>query len=311
MFGGEKINQIRDCYKMSKIKNTLPWERDQTLMDKLIAVIAFTAIKLLLLLPYRTRIKLSGWVFSKILGPVTGRAKVAKEQIQLIFPKKTPEECSVIAEKSLNNTGRSLIENFSPKHFINNPLVEIKGPGFEIIKSAITSRTPVILATGHFGNYEAPRNALLKSGLETGGLYRPMNNKAFNKIYTQAMQESGEPIFPRGNQGTRSMIKHIKEGGRTIILFDQKMREGEVLDFLGQPSKTILSPAELALKFKAYLIPFFGIRNEDGFSFTALFEEPIDHTNSKTMSQQLNDRLSEHICCNPGQWFWIHRRWKN
>ncbi|MFL2811620.1 MAG: hypothetical protein ACJ0BV_09070 [Paracoccaceae bacterium] len=149
---------------MSKIKNTLPWERDQTLMDKLIAVIAFTAIKLLLLLPYRTRIKLSGWVFSKILGPATGRAKVAKEQIQLIFPKKTPEECSVIAEKSLNNTGRSLIENFSPKHFINNPLVEIKGPGFEIIKSAITSRTPVILATGHFGNYEAPRNALLKSG---------------------------------------------------------------------------------------------------------------------------------------------------
>ena len=88
------------------------------------------------------------------------------------------------------------------------------------------------------------------------------------------------------------------------------MREGEVLDFLGQPSKTILSPAELALKFKAYLIPFFGIRNEDGFSFTALFEKPIEHTDSMIMSQQLNDRLSEHISYNPDQWFWIHRRWK-
>ena len=148
MFGGEKINQVRVHYKMSKIKNTLPWERNQTLMDKFIAVIASTTIKLLLLLPYRSRIRFSGWMFSKILGPATGRAKVAKEQIQLIFPKKTPKECSVIAKKSLNNTGRSLIENFSPKHFINNPLVEIKGPGFEIIKSSITvSYTHLTLPT--------------------------------------------------------------------------------------------------------------------------------------------------------------------
>ncbi len=296
---------------MSKLKNSLPWEREQTLMDLVIAVLVSMTISILLLLPYQPRIRLSGWLFSELLGPISGRQKIAKNQIQLIFPKKTKKECTLVAKNCLNNIGRSLIENFSPNHFINNSLVEIKGPGFEILKNSLNSGSPVILATGHFGNYEAPRNALLNSGLETGGMYRPMNNKAFNKIYIQAMQKSGKPIFPRGNQGTRGMVKHLKKGGRTIILFDQKMREGEVLDFLGQPSKTILSPAELALKFKAHLIPFFGIRNEDGFSFTALFEKPIKHSDSKTMSQQLNNRLSEHVLRNPDQWFWIHRRWKN
>ena len=296
---------------MPEIKNVTPWERNQTLKDILITVISLIIINFLLFLPYSLRLSFSGWIFTTFLGPLTGRTKVALEQIQLVYPNKSKMDSSKIANKCLNNIGRTLIENFSPNHFIKNQLTTITGPGIKLIKDAETKGKAIILATGHFGNYEAPRNALLKLDLETGGMYRPMNNKTFNKLYVDAMQKSGKPIFSRGSKGTKGMIKHLRQGGRTIILFDQKMREGKCLNFLGQPSMTILSPAELALKFDAHLIPFFGIRNEDGFSFTNIFEEPIPHTDAKTMSQQLNDRLTARIHDNPEQWFWVHRRWKS
>ena len=295
---------------MSEIKNTTAWERNQTLKDIFTTVIALISINILLLLPYRLRLSFSGWIFSNFLGPLTGRSKVALEQIQLVYPNKSQIDCTKIASKCLNNIGRSIIENFSPNHFIKIELITIAGPGLRLIKDAKSTGKTVILATGHFGNYEAPRNALLKLGLETGGMYRPMNNKTFNKIYVDAMQKSGQPIFSRGNKGTRGMVKHLRKGGRTILLFDQKMREGECLSFLGQPSMTTLSPAELALRFDAHLIPFFGIRNDDGFSFTTIFEEPIKHTDVENMSQQLNDRLAAQIHNSPEQWFWVHRRWK-
>lgn len=295
---------------MSEIKSATTWERKQTLKDVFTTIIAFISINILLLLPYRLRLSLSGWMFSKCLGPVTGRSKVALKQIQLVYPNKSKTDCAKIANECLNNIGRSIIENFSPNHFIKNELIAITGPGLTLIKDAQTNGKTVILATGHFGNYEAPRNALLKLGLETGGMYRPMNNKTFNKMYVDAMQKGGKPIFPRGSKGTRGMVKHLRKGGRTIILFDQKMREGECLSFLGQPSMTTLSPAELALKFDAHLIPFFGIRNEDGCSFTAIFEEPIVPADVKKMSQELNERLTARIHNNPEQWFWVHRRWK-
>ena len=296
---------------MQEIKNVTSWERKQTLKDIFIFVISLIVINFLLFLPCRLRVSVSGWIFTTFLGPLTGRKKVALEQIQLVYPNKSKTDISKIANKCLNNIGRTFIEHFSPNYLNKNQLTTIIGPGVKFITDAETKGKPIILATGHFGNYLAPRNALLKLGIETGAMYRPMNNKTFNKLYVDAIEKTGKPVFSRGIKGTKGMIKYLRQGGRTIILFDQKMREGESLNFLGQSSMTILSLAELALKFDAHLIPFFGIRNEDGFSFTNIFEEPIPHSDAKNMSQQLNDRLTARIHDYPEQWFWVHRRWKN
>jgi KDO2-lipid IV(A) lauroyltransferase len=83
-----------------------------------------------------------------------------------------------------------------------------------------------------------------------------------------------------------------------------------VLDFVVKPARTALSAAELALRFNAVLIPFYGIRQPDGLTFETVLEAPITHSDATTMTQAMNDSLSARIRENPGQWLWVHRRWR-
>ena len=72
-----------------------------------------------------------------------------------------------------------------------------------------------------------------------------------------------------------------------------------------------LTPAELALKFNAPLVPTWGIRQDNGLDFEIHIEQPIAHSDPATMTQEMNDRLEVQIRKRMGQWLWIHRRWKD
>ena len=93
------------------------------------------------------------------------------------------------------------------------------------------------------------------------------------------------------------------------ILLDEKYAEGERLPFLGHDALTSLSAAQLALKYDLPMIPAYGLRTEDGNVFQVVFEAPIAHTDSVTMTRAFNDSLSDRIIANPEQWYWLLRRW--
>jgi KDO2-lipid IV(A) lauroyltransferase len=137
-----------------------------------------------------------------------------------------------------------------------------------------------------------------------------MNNAFFNDHYVATMARIGGPIFPRGRQGLAGLIRHIRAGGMAVLLNDQYFRRGAELPFFGQPAPTTLSAAEMALKYGADLIPFYGIRAANGLDFDLVFEAPVPHGDALGMTAALNASLEAQVRAHMGQWFWIHRRWK-
>jgi KDO2-lipid IV(A) lauroyltransferase len=95
-----------------------------------------------------------------------------------------------------------------------------------------------------------------------------------------------------------------------VLLFDLNVVDGEMIDFLGRPAATATSAAELARRYGAEVIPFYAVRQPDGLSFQIELEAPIPHGDPLTMTRALNESLAARVRANPGQWFWIHRRWK-
>lgn len=268
-------------------------------------------IQLALALPYVQRVRFFGWLVQRVIGPVAGYRKRALNNLEMIWPDLSEDRRAEIASKCLNNVGRSFIENYSAKDFPqrmakNTP----KGPGAAALEEAVAAKRPVILVTGHFGNYEATRAALVARGYDIGGLYRDMKNPYFNAHYVKTMEAFGGPVFPQGRKGTAGFVRHLKGGGQLVLLFDQHVLFAPVLDFLGEPARTALSAAELALRYDALLIPFYGIRQDDGLSFETVLEAPVPHSDAITMTQALNDSLSARVRETPEQWFWVHRRWR-
>jgi KDO2-lipid IV(A) lauroyltransferase len=268
-------------------------------------------IRFALMIPFRARLAFVGWVVQHVIGPAAGYRRRAVENLKMIWPDITPERRDEIVSGCLNNVGRTFIENYSAKDFParmakNTP----QGPGFEALQAAAKVGQAVILVTGHFGNYEAARACLVARGYDIGGLYRDMKNPYFNAHYVKTMEAFGGPVFPQGHRGTAGFVRHLKDGGQLVLLFDQHVFAAPKLDFLGVPAKTALSAAELALRYDALLIPFYGIRQDDGVSFDAVLEAPVPHTDATTMTQALNDSLGARIIAHPKQWFWVHRRWR-
>ncbi|MFN0115943.1 MAG: lysophospholipid acyltransferase family protein [Paracoccaceae bacterium] len=268
-------------------------------------------IGLALLLPYRLRVSLGGRAMRWLVAPLAGYRRQALANLAATLPELAETDRRRIADAVCDNAGRTLIENYSTAELLARMAgVEPAGPGMTALVAARAAGRPVILATGHFGNYEAGRAALVARGYAVGGLFRPMRNRYFNAHYVRTMQAFGGPVFGQGPQGTAGFVRHLRSGGQLVLLFDQHVNRGEPFDFLGRPALTAMSAAELALRYDALLIPFYATRAADGFGFAIDLEAPVPHSDARIMTEALTKSLEARIRAHPGQWFWIHRRWK-
>ncbi|WP_208351375.1 lysophospholipid acyltransferase family protein [Pseudaestuariivita rosea] len=277
------------------------------LVDRLLR----TLIAFIKLFPYTVRVRAMGWLTARIIAPLAGYIVRAEKNLAYIYPEMPADRQRQIARAVADNAGRTIIETYSPKGLMRQAQASpISGPGLEALKEAVAAGKPVLLVTGHFGNHEAPRYALTAMGFEIGGLYRPMANRFFNEHYAQTMMDISGPVFEQGRRGTAGFVKYLKSGGIAVLLFDIYSRKGPKISFLGQPAPTALSAADLALKYNAVLIPFFGARREDGLTFDIQLDAPIAHSTPENMLTQMNACLEKRIEAQPEQWFWIHRRWR-
>lgn len=277
------------------------------LQDRFLRGLIWTLMRL----PYRLRVPLCGWAVSRIVAPVARYGQRVRDNLAHVMPDLPEAEVKRLVRAVPDNVGRTVIEIYSGAEFIAHAVTHpLTGAGVAALAEAHAAGRPVILVTGHFGNYDASRAALIARGYNVGALYMPMSNSFFNQHYEAAIGSIGRPLFPRGKKGLGEMVRHLKSGGMLGMLIDQHMGHGAPLTFFGKTALTALSAADLALKYDALLVPTYGIRGPDGLSFTIVVEAPIPHGSPEAMTQALNDSLEVLTRQHMDQWFWIHRRWK-
>ena len=277
------------------------------LSDRVIRALLWVLMRV----PYDRRIPLAGWLAAHVLAPVAGYRRRIRHNLALIMPDLPESELRAMQRRVPDNLGRTLVELYSGAEFAARAArATLTGPGVAALEQAHAAGRPVLLVTGHIGNYDAARAALLARGFRVGGLYRPMNNRYFNDHYVEAISRIGKPLFPRGRQGLSDMVRFLRSGGMLGIVIDQYMRAGVELDFMGHPALTALSAAEMALRYDALVVPTYGIRQPNGLDFDLIFEAPVAAGAPAEMTQTLNDSLAAQVRLHPDQWLWTHRRWK-
>lgn len=282
-----------------------------TLQERLEDALIACALGLFRLLPYRLRVPFAGWLVSAIVAPFLGMRDRVRVNLDLALPDLPTAEKKRLVRQVPDNLGRFIAEIFSPKEFTEIcRATPFEGPGLAAMEQARARGQGVIAVSGHFANYDVIRVGLRLRGYSVGGLYRPMNNRAFNKRYLRVIETLATPLYARSRFGMAQMVKHLREGNVLAMLTDQHMNNGEVLKFFGLPAYTALSAAQLALKYDALLVPIYAHRQPDGLTFLVEVQTPIPHSDKITMTQALNDSLEAKVRAQRGQWLWTHRRWK-
>ncbi len=263
------------------------------------------------LLPYRARMALMGWLGAYVIGPVAGLRNRIRSNLALVAPDLPRNEVERLCRAVPANMARAIAETFSGDAFIarvrHSP---VEGDGWTALQAARDNGRPVVLVTAHFGNYDAARVVLRDAGCNIAGIYMPMANKAFNRRYVAAMEHIAAPVFPRDRAGLAGLLKHLRQGDMIGLVADHYIAHGELIDFMGEPARTALSSAEIALKHDALLIPVYAIRQPDGLSFRIRVEAPVPHTDPLTMTKALTASVEALVRAHMDQWMWTHKRWK-
>ncbi len=285
----------------SKGKRLADWVTDRLIRG---------ALWLLLRLPFEARRRVAAALLAHVVAPLAGWRARIRDNLALVRPDLSTADRARLEREVPRSIGRTLAELYSGPDFVARVAREpLQGPGVPALEQAFRSRRPVLLVTGHLGNYDAIRGGLIARGYPVGGLYRPMDNAFFNEHYVAAISRIGTPLFPRGRKGLAEMIRFLKGGGMVGVVLDQSMGDGAMLSFFGQPALTSLSPAEMALRYDALVLPTYGLRRPDG-GFDLRIEAPIPHGTPEEMTQTLNDSLEAQVRAHMDQWLWTHRRWK-
>ena len=116
----------------------------------------------------------------------------------------------------------------------------------------------------------------------------------------------------KGVSGVRESIEYLKKGYSVALMIDQRVSEGEKIDFFGKSALTTTLPAQLALKFDLSIIPVF-IERDKNDNFKIRFYKEIvarEFDNKFDLTKKLNKIMEEMIVYNPNNWIWTHNRWK-
>lgn len=142
-------------------------------------------------------------------------------------------------------------------------------------------------------------------------------NNYLNRKVNQYRQLSGNRIVEMGI-GLRELFKKIKDKEIIAFLIDQapSPEVAVYVDFFGVKTASYSGPAKLALKYRPELYMSYTLRNKNykykstyfKIGYDDLLNE--DENNILILTERIQKAAEKIIRSNPGQWFWLHKRFK-
>ena len=255
--------------------------------------------------------KLFSFLFLK-LGPFFKSKKVIKNNLNFFSNDLTDEKQKSIISGMWKNYGMTFIEYvFLDKFRESNSHISLESE--KKLDDIFKRNKQVVFVSGHFANFELMSMEMTKRNVKLATIYRPLNNYFLNPFmeFLRKKYICNHQI-KKGINGVRDVISYINDEFSIALMIDQRVSEGERVNFFNKNALTTTLPAQLAIKFNMPVVPVYIERNEqNNFQIKFLDEiRPSSYKNKLELTQKLNQVIEEMIAKNPYQWIWTHNRWK-
>jgi len=245
--------------------------------------------------------------------------KIANSNLDFAFENKMNEKTkNEIIRYSFKNLLFNFMHLIEIKRMSKNDLLsKINIQNIDILNKANQENRAIIFVTPHYCAWELGSVAVGLVDKPLNTVFKKLKNLQYQEWMLNSRNIFGNKSLEKSNV-LKSLIKLIRAKESIGIVIDSSMnkREGLEVNFLGKTTRQTATPAYLARKFDACIIPV-TIKTDDEQNYTLMFfdEIKVQKTNNKekdvlNATQAQADWLSNLIRNEPKFWFWIHRRWK-
>jgi KDO2-lipid IV(A) lauroyltransferase len=293
-------------------------------LNKIAGKASFQFVKFLLFL---TRIVPLNWAYALCSfmvcigsGLKWKRKTIALNNLEIVFPEKTPGERKRIFKESLGNMFKNY---FEVAYFINGTysderiLKMASASGLELLDDLKPRNQGALLYSGHFGNFPLLVLWLAIKGYPIGAVYKEASNfpdeffgDTMRKYHTSPLKYKSEATL------TIAIIRALKEGKIVFISNDQSHPKGVYINFFNKYVPSPPGPSLLAKRTGVPVIPAYIVRDKKNHHhITILPEIPLQHEDDNEKFLQVNtqiqiDWIAEILLKHPTEWLWLHNRWK-
>ncbi len=240
------------------------------------------------------------------------RKKLVIQQMKRALPHLSHQQVLDYTKRMYQHFGLMVYEIFKcdKDALVDNASIE----GLDNIEEAINSGKSVLLATGHFGNWEMLGFYLLKRKIKLSAIAKKQRNPFFDEYFVQFRAKYGlDLIYQKG--ALKGILRAIKDNRMIFFLHDQDARKsGETMPFMNHDASVFMGIAKIALKANLPIMPAYHIRTKEGksiFRFEKIFYPSDEDMTAFEVMDKLNNSLAEMITKYPELWFWVHKRWKS
>ena len=247
---------------------------------------------------------------------------VALHNLHCVFGREKSEaQIRRIARESFENLGLFAVESIRIPRMTKRVRDYIVMENEESLFNALRAKRGVVLIISHFGNWEwmgvAAAARMREKGAKINAVARPLGNPFLYRYVVQHLRgaTSLRTIDKKG--AVREVMKLLDQNEFVCILIDQHERRASIpVPYFGMNAWTTTLPAVLALRRDVPAIPVFSFRRKGKPTLMKVGEPfPIIRTGSYDQdvyenTKQYLQAIEAEVRKRPGDWLWMHRRWR-
>lgn len=257
------------------------------------------------------------WLFCKVLRV---RAAVVDDNLKHAFPLLSAEQRGALALAMWEHLFLLVLEVAQAARKIHHTnwreYAVLRNE--EVLVRMLLSERPVIVVTGHLGNFELGGYLLGILGFPTFTVARTLDNPFLDRFVNRFRAATGQYIIPKKG-GYDQMLSVLASGGTMTFLADQYAGpKGCWVEFFGRPASAHKAIALLSLENDAPIAVCAARRNGPAMQIELLVHAVADPRDCPSwgdpvryVTQWYTARLEELIRQTPDQYWWLHRRWKD
>ncbi len=292
---------------------------------KLLTNLEYAPVKLVLMTLGRLPPRMSygiGRSMGKIAYRLAGDLRrTGAINLRLAFPEKTEAEREALLRECFESLGRALGLFSQMATRSREELKQLIEPqGWENLENARAEQGDrLIHFTGHLGAWEITSFGISLLGYPFTFLVRRLDNPKIEQLVDGVRRKFGNKTIDKLS-AARSMLKLLRSGEHALgLLPDLNTLDDEAIfvDFFGVPAATTFVIAKLAMRTNTPLVPFFAPWSEEKGKYLLIAEPPIpaectgdEEADVRRLTIEITRHVENQIRQFPGQWLWIHKRWK-
>lgn len=259
----------------------------------------------------------------RTIGPWLPRHKIGQANLRKAFPEKSDAEIERILSDVWDNLGRVAAEfsqldktTFKFAHDPGQADVTYDPRAPQFIEQMRNEKSSLCFAA-HLANWELLALIPPRNGFNSYILYRRPNLRALSDAILKIRGQCMGTLVPAGLDAPLILANALENGANVGILVDQQFRRGVDVTFFGRPCKANPLLAILARRFDCPVHGMRVSRKADRNTFQGEFTEPIalprdaeGKIDVQGAMQTITSIVEKWVREDPGQWLWLHDRWR-